>query len=888
MLRSLILVWTITWCLASNAQDKSIRGTVTSESGMVIPHTTVTLRSKQSNLAVAFTTTNVSGQFKMELKPNYPIEDILLEVSHLSYKRKHVSLQKDVWEYEITLEESPVPLDSIAIKSKPKIAQKGDTINYRVEGFAREEDRSIGDVLSRIPGIDVGENGEIRFNNRPISHFYIDGDDLLGGKYGIGSKTIPHEMVNKVQVYTNHEHIKVKKDRFNTNAVALNLEIKEDARLTLVGIAKIGGGLPKNYDSEVNTILLNKQFKMLNSAKANNIGDDLSVDVLDLMSNRSGAAQLVHSSTIAAPFVPRRRYFINHSGMVTTNNAHRFKNDLFVRTNLNYLLQNNKLQFNGVNEIYTQTDTIRFEEYQEGNNHSQSADLDLFAEMNKPTYYLKNDLKFDYGRDYLLSDLYNNQIGFEQSLRNRSYSLSNQMNYIPILKNNDKLELDWSMKVNRSPQRLQINPGIFPDIINGGVSYQTLNQHSHITTFSSNIGMNYRIRKSLIEQKYGVSFQNRHQSLSSQIRFWEETGTSYAYRDGTHNNALYWDEHSTRVYASYRYKKDRFQTTLDLPVRYSHIAYRDTVFRGQNANNYWLFEPAMNMEYQVNPQDKVMLAYDVTNSINDITSLYQGYIFVNYRTFQRNESFNLWTQHNHSWQLDYHIKRPIKMIFAHIGVNYSITNRDILNATVFEDNMQKQIQIPYSNQMKTLGAHATLSKYIFFLGATIAVKPGWINMELEESINNELYLIDNNSYMLSTTLDFQLFNKVSMVHRWNMTHSKNSFRQQRLGSTPLFITNSQIRNNLSLTYSPLSHLHLKAEVQSVHIRQTSTSNIDLYFVDLSARWKLNRWRSDVEFYIRNIADNRSIMTYAIYNNSFVNNNYALNPRMGVLKYVFSF
>jgi hypothetical protein len=61
----------------------------------------------------------------------------------------------------------------------PKIKQTGDTISYSVIDFSDKNDRTIGDVLKKLPGVDVTESGQILYQNKPINKFYIEGSDLL-------------------------------------------------------------------------------------------------------------------------------------------------------------------------------------------------------------------------------------------------------------------------------------------------------------------------------------------------------------------------------------------------------------------------------------------------------------------------------------------------------------------------------------------------------------------------------------------------------------------------------------------------------------------------------------------------------------------------------------
>ena len=74
-------------------------------------------------------------------------------------------------------------IKEIIVKA-PKVRVQGDTITYDVRLFSKEGDRSIGDVLRRMPGIKTNENGQVSYNGTPINRFYIENSDMLEGQYG--------------------------------------------------------------------------------------------------------------------------------------------------------------------------------------------------------------------------------------------------------------------------------------------------------------------------------------------------------------------------------------------------------------------------------------------------------------------------------------------------------------------------------------------------------------------------------------------------------------------------------------------------------------------------------------------------------------------------------
>lgn len=60
------------------------------------------------------------------------------------------------------LEEEVTELKEIVIKNSA-ITRKGDTINYSVNAFTKQEDRTIADALKNMPGIEVLDDGKILY-----------------------------------------------------------------------------------------------------------------------------------------------------------------------------------------------------------------------------------------------------------------------------------------------------------------------------------------------------------------------------------------------------------------------------------------------------------------------------------------------------------------------------------------------------------------------------------------------------------------------------------------------------------------------------------------------------------------------------------------------------
>lgn len=242
---------------------QTIQGEVTDSLNKPIPFASITLKNSD-NVIVIYTTGNENGAFSLTIPSDIMGGNLSLEAGSLGYKKQVKSLTEVNNFYSFILSPEYQQLEPVVIKdSRPKIKVRGDTISYKVEDFSNRQDRVIGDVLKKMPGIEVSASGKISYNGKPISGFYIDGDNLLDDKYNIATTTVPNAIVESVQIMENHQPIKVLRNKFQIDNVGLNITFKKDAKLKLVGQAQVGAGFPSKFDFDVNGMTFNGNYKAI-------------------------------------------------------------------------------------------------------------------------------------------------------------------------------------------------------------------------------------------------------------------------------------------------------------------------------------------------------------------------------------------------------------------------------------------------------------------------------------------------------------------------------------------------------------------------------------------------------------------------------------------------
>ena len=186
----------------------NIHGTVKDSTGKAVPFATVSLKNKASNAIVTYTTTAANGTYILTIPRGKTSIALQWRYGAWVIKARRKALRSTA-PIDFVLKASVNQLQAVVIKSsRPVLRVNGDTLTYKVSEFANPQDRTIGEVIKKLPGITVAADGTISYNNKPISTVYIGGDNLLDDKYSIATNTIPQGVVDKVQVIQNNQPIK--------------------------------------------------------------------------------------------------------------------------------------------------------------------------------------------------------------------------------------------------------------------------------------------------------------------------------------------------------------------------------------------------------------------------------------------------------------------------------------------------------------------------------------------------------------------------------------------------------------------------------------------------------------------------------------------------------
>lgn len=165
-------------------------------------------------------------------------------------------------------------LQEVIINDKaPPVMVKNDTTVFSASHYTDGTEKKMEDLLKKIPGITVDQTGRIKYLDKNIDRVLLEGDDLLGQDYTIGTKNISSAIVGKVEVIDHYLDNPLFKEIINSDKTVINIKVKEEFKNDISGTLEtgMGAGDKLKYYGNTYLIALLKKSKSLLFLNSNNI-----------------------------------------------------------------------------------------------------------------------------------------------------------------------------------------------------------------------------------------------------------------------------------------------------------------------------------------------------------------------------------------------------------------------------------------------------------------------------------------------------------------------------------------------------------------------------------------------------------------------------------------
>ena len=823
MKRHLIIILCCLFPFLAMAQMR-ITGTVTDKKGDPLTGVILQVRSNNTNKMIRFGKTDNKGSFSIEANA-----DSYLEVSMLGFKKLRINSLSDKEPMRIVMQEEAVALKEVTVKAS-KVREHGDTLTYNVATFADQNDRNIGDVLSRIPGFEVNkQNGQIKFEGKPISKFYIEGLDMLGGKYGVATNSLPQGDVGSVQVMRNHQPIRVLEDFTYTDEAAVNIRMKEGAKSHWVTSFNGGAGISRHtglWKFEGFGLRIRSDFQTMLTYKTNNTGQDISKETTSLFSldDLEDQSDYIQLSPPTTPNLAESRTLFNRSHAVTLNTLKRFNESS--QMNVQIIYNNNRETAEGERQtVYYLPDGNRIidnrKDYLQKDNEFYAL---MKYEHNSANQYLKNSLSgdFNWSRQWLT------EVGtanHNQFARKPEYDIKDNL-YIIRKYDNRLVSFYSNNRIISRPQSLSVD-SLYQHVSSQRYSTDTYAMGGiKLGRFSLSLkgGVNatlYRLESDLmgLSDTLGLLADNNRFSFA---RFYVEPRLTYKTRD------INIELSPTTEYLYEKYSKD-------------------------DGHHQMLFSPDLSIRWYVTPRLRLSLGGSSSLEPLDASRFYQSLILQDFQYINRGYAGYL-HGHTHSIRGGITYNDALKALHTILSVSRTFSTSPYTPTRQFVGDYIILSAIEQESKSDSWQANLIASKGINLWNGVVNLRTLYLNSDASMLQNG--IMTDYNSQMLNvrTGLDLSIWKDMHL--RYGLTFNQSRMQIQSMDYS---LKTDGWKQDLSIVI-PVSPFTIDLRGEYYRNEITSGNYKDFFLADIKASYKSKRL--DLTLSLNNLL-NRDTYSYVI-------------------------
>jgi len=849
----------------------------------------VILKTSVDNSIITYAITNNDGSFLLKIKET---GNFNLIFSALSFETKIIPLTVKGTEktinIDVILNSKTVKLDEVIIQANKPITVKKDTVIFNVKSFMQGNEQVVEDLLKKIPGLNVESDGTIKIGNKEVEKVMVDGDDFFERGYKILTKNMPPDQIEKIELLQRYSNNKLLKNVEESDKVALNLVLKEDAKRVWFGNINLGYDITLNNRYKVSSNLMNfgKKNKYYFLTNFNNVGYNATGDINHLIrpfrygepasiGDNQSVNSLINLNSFTPNFKASRTNFNNTelaslNAIFTLSKKVKLKTLGFFNWDENDFFRNSVQDFNinGIEFTNTEDFILRKKKF------IGFGKIDLTYDISK-TKMLEITTKYNNQDNKNTSNLNFNNQQTSESLNDRNTLFDQKITYTNKFKDNKVFLLTGRYINEKTPQNYTINQFFYQDLFPSSLNTNNVQQLSENKMQFAGFEAHLLDRKengNLLELQFGNEY--RKDELLSSFLLKEdntilETPTDYQNITTYSVNNLYFK-------SKYRIKLNDFAITGKLDF---HQLFNQIEQENKTKQQPFFINPTVGLDWKINNKNRIRTSYSYNTTNAKVLDVYNNYVLTDFRSFTKGTgNFN---QLNASTVfLNYQLGNWSDDFFANTTVIYS-KNFDFFstNSLITQNYSQSEKIIIKGREM--LSINSNVDKYFKSLSSNLKLNLGYSKSNYKNVVNNsELREVKstNFNYGFEIRSGFRGFFNYSTGSKWMINEIKTT------------TSNSFINNIifLDLLFEINDKLIFQIQNERYLFGNIDAENNTYYFSDIEARYTLKENKISFSLSSKNLFNTDTFRAYSINDISTSTTEYQLLPRYVLFKMVYRF
>ena len=274
MKRVLLLLSVCSMVMTAMAQRTLTGRVMDGEANEAVIQATVALLKTDSTLSTS-TVTDIDGNFKMTAPAD---GRFIVRITYVGYKTfyKNTTVQgKPVNLGTLTINPDSKMLKEVeVVKNMAKVYSKEDTLIYNAGAYKTPEGSVIEELVKRLPGAEVTDDGKITINGKEVKKIKVDGKEFLTGDTQTAIKNLPTSIVERVKAYDEKsDQARITGIDDGNDQTVLDFGLKKGMNQGSFANVDAGIGTKSRYTGRLMGMRFKDGLRVMGFANANNVGD---------------------------------------------------------------------------------------------------------------------------------------------------------------------------------------------------------------------------------------------------------------------------------------------------------------------------------------------------------------------------------------------------------------------------------------------------------------------------------------------------------------------------------------------------------------------------------------------------------------------------------------
>lgn len=726
---NLICIITLLFYINSYSQV-NLSGKIIDSNNNFISKALIQVFDKDTTNILAYSFANNEGKYSVNFSNS---DKVIFKISAYNYEDLYIEslIKNDNTELDFTLFKKTTQLKEVIVIAHQKTAKvSNDSISFNLNTIRDSTETNLGDLIKKLPGLEISADGKVKFQGISIDKILIDGNEFFGNKHQIATENIGANMVEGIDLLLKHnDNINIKEFGENSK-IALNIKLNSKSKNVIIGNLEASGGISNKYASHSNIFKFLKNGNISLISDFNNIGDmPLTVpDYFDIIGGNESISSQTSGVIDVSEMIPdyiynedkrkERKNLFSAFNLALKTSKFKINSNIFFNT-FNQLEQrlNNRLFFDNtlpsINESYL-----------------NNSNFLLFNANFRMQYAIneKSNLKF------LFNIVPSNGSSSENIINNFNYNtnsnednlvINNQINY--QYKINDKFlfSSELAYKTDRVSNNLSMvsNDDNLLNLSFNSLFQDYLYKNQRFNTINSLL-----FKKNKNKYKYSISFDNNSEDIETNI-----ISTSFINNINRDINNI----------------SNKFDITqfINEKIFLKYQITSNSYFINSISKN--LIDNNFSVNYNLNAANNFSIGYQNTNRIIELVKQFGNNYVVNYQTInipnniENNPFVNKKTI---SFAFNNYISKIEQ--FLTFNLTYSFADQDVTSNTTYFGNyslFSNQFGVDYKNYRGVLIYDRKFSKFPLIIKSSLSY-------DYTSNINF-INSVANNSNLTKSNLD---------------------------------------------------------------------------------------------------------------------------------------